>query len=352
MGRALDLRRAVGRRVRPLPPLPRGHRDDGRPRVQRVSLRRRVGAHRARGRAGSRAPRSTTTAACSRRASSTASPRSSPTTTSRRRAGSPMPAAGSSADAPDRFARYSGRVTEHIGDLVPWVCTVNEANIIGMLMATASSRRWRRVTTPTCSKHRPDGPRSWPSPKFDVMAAAHRKALRRDQVGARRDPGRLDASRSSTCRRRPVATSGWSRCVRPRSSTGSTSHGTTTVSACRPTRASGSVPRASCRRPTARRPRRPAGRSIPMRSGTRCGWLPSTPAPDHRHRERSRHRRRRRPHRLHRGRAARTGRGDRRRRRRPRVHALDLARQLRVGLGLHDHLRSDRLRPHDLRRGR
>jgi beta-glucosidase len=80
------------------------------------------------------------------------------------------------ADAPDRFARYSERVTEHLGDLVPWVCTVNEANIIGMLMATRFAPVATRDGTDVLEA-RPDGPRSWPSPRVDLMAAAHRKAF-------------------------------------------------------------------------------------------------------------------------------------------------------------------------------
>ncbi len=78
-------------------------------------------------------------------------------------------------DAADRFARYSEKVTEHLGDLVPWVCTINEANIIGMLMATRFAPVASRDETDVFEAP-PDGPRSWPSPKVDVMAAAHRKA--------------------------------------------------------------------------------------------------------------------------------------------------------------------------------
>jgi beta-glucosidase len=79
------------------------------------------------------------------------------------------------ADAPDRFARYSETLTRHVGDLVPWVCTVNEANIISMLLATrfapvASRDETGGLELPT------DGPRSWPSPNVAAMAAAHRKA--------------------------------------------------------------------------------------------------------------------------------------------------------------------------------
>ncbi len=79
------------------------------------------------------------------------------------------------ADAADRFARYSARVTEHLGDLVPWVCTINEANIIGMLMSTRFAPVASRDETDVFEAP-PDGPRSWPSPKVEVMAAAQRKA--------------------------------------------------------------------------------------------------------------------------------------------------------------------------------
>jgi beta-glucosidase len=79
-------------------------------------------------------------------------------------------------DAPDRFARYSEKVTEHLGDLVPWVCTVNEANIIGMLMATRFAPVASREDAGVLEAP-PDGPRSWPSPHVDEMAAAHRKAF-------------------------------------------------------------------------------------------------------------------------------------------------------------------------------
>jgi beta-glucosidase len=33
-----------------------------------------------------------------------------------------------SADTPARFAAYAGRVMQHLGDRVDWVCTLNEAN--------------------------------------------------------------------------------------------------------------------------------------------------------------------------------------------------------------------------------
>lgn len=41
-----------------------------------------------------------------------------------------------SADAPGRFGRYAEKVTEHVGDLLPWVITLNEPNLMAMLEHT------------------------------------------------------------------------------------------------------------------------------------------------------------------------------------------------------------------------
>ena len=35
--------------------------------------------------------------------------------------------------APERFARFAARATEHLGDLLSWVCTLNEPNVLAML---------------------------------------------------------------------------------------------------------------------------------------------------------------------------------------------------------------------------
>jgi beta-glucosidase len=40
------------------------------------------------------------------------------------------------ADAPQRFAAYAARVTEHVGDLLSWVCTLNEPNLMAMMRRT------------------------------------------------------------------------------------------------------------------------------------------------------------------------------------------------------------------------
>jgi beta-glucosidase len=97
--------------------------------------------------------------------------------------------------AADRFARYSTRVTEHLGDVAPWVCTINEANLIAMLMATRFA--------PVASRDDADAlaaagfesvdtavvQRSWPSPSLDAMTAAHRAAF--DAIKSVRDDVRV-----------------------------------------------------------------------------------------------------------------------------------------------------------------
>jgi beta-glucosidase len=41
-------------------------------------------------------------------------------------------------DAPERFARYVARVTEHLGDLFSWVATLNEPNILALMTSTGA----------------------------------------------------------------------------------------------------------------------------------------------------------------------------------------------------------------------
>jgi beta-glucosidase len=40
------------------------------------------------------------------------------------------------ADAPGRFADFAGRVTDHFGDRLSWVCTLNEPNVVAMFIST------------------------------------------------------------------------------------------------------------------------------------------------------------------------------------------------------------------------
>jgi beta-glucosidase len=79
--------------------------------------------------------------------------------------------------APDRFARYAERVSAHLGDLVPWVCTINEANIAATLVHVGIAPAGERSEPPPAPDT--DGPPAFPGfPLLDVerMALAHRKA--------------------------------------------------------------------------------------------------------------------------------------------------------------------------------
>jgi beta-glucosidase len=57
----------------------------------------------------------------------------------------------SAEDAPERFADYASRVTRHFGDLLSWVCTLNEPNLMAMMRSTgvlAMGSGDRESTTP------------------------------------------------------------------------------------------------------------------------------------------------------------------------------------------------------------
>lgn len=85
--------------------------------------------------------------------------------------------------AADRFARYAGRVTGHLGDLLPWICTLNEPNIVSMIvqlgLAPATDRDAPRGTSSTEGQtpSQAGPPMAWPDPSVEVMAKAHRKAV-------------------------------------------------------------------------------------------------------------------------------------------------------------------------------
>lgn len=93
--------------------------------------------------------------------------------------------------ASDLFARYCTRVTEHVGDIVPWVCTINEPNIISMLMVTrfapvATREGAESLVAPAVdATEETAAVRSWPSQRLEPMAAAHRAAY--DAIKSVRD---------------------------------------------------------------------------------------------------------------------------------------------------------------------
>ena len=253
------------------------------------------------------------------------------------------------AQAADRFARYSTKVTEHLGDLVPWVCTINEANLIAMLMVTrfapvATRDDTEGLVAPV------DGPRSWPSPRLDAMTAAHRKAF--DAIKSVRDDVQVGWSLALVdmqaapggderlAEMRAAAQLDWLDVSRDDDWVAVQTYSREFV---------GPDGHAAAARGCAR-PRRPGGRSTPRRSSTRCGsrrsgpvgrsWSPRTASPPP-----TTTRGASTPHGALSGLARAMADGDRR----ARVPALDAARQLRMDVGLQDHVRPHRLRPHDVR---
>ena len=50
-------------------------------------------------------------------------------------------------DAPDQFGRYAERVTEHLGDLLPWVATLNEPNVLDLMRQTGHPDGRGRTST-------------------------------------------------------------------------------------------------------------------------------------------------------------------------------------------------------------
>ena len=93
----------------------------------------------------------------------------------------------SAADAPARFAEYVSRVTGHLGDLLSWVCTLNEPNLMAMMRSTGVLAMGAGDRRPT-----PDPVEAQPgvggfdpvryrmgivAADFEQMAAAHRLAV-------------------------------------------------------------------------------------------------------------------------------------------------------------------------------
>ena len=292
VGDGLRLRRAVGRRLRPLPPLPRGHR---RPcadlglNAYRFSLEwSRIEPE----------PGYFSLAELDhyRRVVETClEPGVTPVVTYNHftlprwiaGAGVVRPARTS----PARFAGFAGRATEHLGDLLSWVCTLNEPNVMAMLHEhrcppDGCGRAWHRRPAPAASA---DGGRLGgfdPSryrmgligAHVERMATAHRLAVQDDQGGPGHQTGRLDARPgrlpAGPRRRRALRRGAPDR----RRRTGWPFPATTTSSACRPTRA-------TCIGPDGTVP--PPGRDadhadrlggVPRRArDTRSAWPPSTP---------------------------------------------------------------------------
>ena len=90
-----------------------------------------------------------------------------------------------SANAVDRFARYCERVTEHVGDLVPWACTLNEPNVISLLMQTGvapagaseDSERLAALAEAIAEEASSPTPSGWGGQGVETMAKVHRGAF-------------------------------------------------------------------------------------------------------------------------------------------------------------------------------
>lgn len=82
--------------------------------------------------------------------------------------------------AADLFGRYVERVAAHLGDLVPWVCTINEANVVstlqvaGLLPAGSGRSESAGADERLLGKFLRSG---FPYPDVSVMAAAHGRAV-------------------------------------------------------------------------------------------------------------------------------------------------------------------------------
>jgi beta-glucosidase len=82
------------------------------------------------------------------------------------------------AQAADVFARYAERVASHLGDLVPWVCTINEANLLAELPDIQSAYLGTSEgNTDAARDDRPAPLGGFPHRDVEVMAKAHRLAF-------------------------------------------------------------------------------------------------------------------------------------------------------------------------------
>ena len=180
-------------------------------------------------------------------------------------------------DAPDRFGRFAERATEHLGDLLGRVATLNEPNVIDLLQQTgvipmgvgAQRRRrggrWRTATA-----------WAWSAPASSRWPRSTARASRRSSP-APATRGGLDPRRGRppAGRRRRGALGGGPAAGHPRLAGGVPG---------------GRLGRGADLHPGAHRPRRqdrsargggapprPAGRSTPRPSSTPSAWPPSTP---------------------------------------------------------------------------
>lgn len=86
--------------------------------------------------------------------------------------------------AADRFARYVERVVRHLGDLIPWACTINEANLgaaLGDITNAYVGTSDGSVDDTRDARPAPLG--GFPHRDVELMARAHRLAVEAIKAG-------------------------------------------------------------------------------------------------------------------------------------------------------------------------
>jgi beta-glucosidase len=80
--------------------------------------------------------------------------------------------------AADRFARFAEQVGRHLGDVVPWMCTINEANLVATVGDIQAAYVGTSKGSVDPSRDERDAPLGgFPHPDVEVMAAAHGLAV-------------------------------------------------------------------------------------------------------------------------------------------------------------------------------
>ena len=81
-------------------------------------------------------------------------------------------------DAAQRFARFAERVAAHLGDVTPWVCTINEANLIAGIGDIQSAYLGTSDGSVDLGRDDRDAPLGgFPHADVEVMARAHQHAV-------------------------------------------------------------------------------------------------------------------------------------------------------------------------------
>jgi beta-glucosidase len=86
-------------------------------------------------------------------------------------------------EAADRFGRYAERVTAHLGDLLPWVITLNEPNLMAMLESTGVIPLGTGARGVLADGEAPEYRFGLLGADVEQMAAIHRQAVQAIKAG-------------------------------------------------------------------------------------------------------------------------------------------------------------------------